>query len=80
MTRDDIAVGLLVCGALIWFLLFPLRPQNGKLAGPDPDLRRALAAAHLGAWKPAAELLAGAGQDWGSVPSTPSTCHLSLDE
>ncbi|WP_351235979.1 hypothetical protein [Streptomyces sp. NPDC002133] len=64
MASDYIAVGLLMGGALIWFLLLPLRLQRGKLAGPDPGLRRALIAASVGVWKPAAELLAGTAQDW----------------
>ncbi|MFF0290185.1 hypothetical protein [Streptomyces sp. NPDC005262] len=64
MASKDIAVGLLIGGTLVWFQLLPLRLQRGKLAGPDPALRRAIVAASVGVWKPAAELLAGAAQDW----------------
>lgn len=75
---SDIAAGLLLGGTLVGFGLFPLRLQNRKLAGPDPALRRALAAASLGFWRPAAELLAEAGERTGSgVPSTPNVCPAS---
>ncbi|MFE5810975.1 hypothetical protein [Streptomyces sp. NPDC056491] len=44
--------------------LMPLRLLNGRMAGPDPQLQRALKAVRSGAWQPAAELLAAAGTDW----------------
>lgn len=54
---------MLVIGWLYFFLL-PLRWQNRRLAGPDPELKRALAAASCGRWEPAAQLLTTAGDDW----------------
>ncbi|MGZ9930727.1 hypothetical protein ACXNSR_12600 [Streptomyces sp. NC-S4] len=44
--------------------LIPARPLNGRLAGPDPQLQRALKAVRSGAWQPAADLMEAAGTDW----------------
>ncbi|WP_405460814.1 hypothetical protein OG786_25720 [Streptomyces sp. NBC_00101] len=52
----------LVC--LFWFCLLPLRWQTRRLAGPEPALRKAVAAVRRRKWEPAARLLAGAGEDW----------------
>ncbi|WP_053713363.1 hypothetical protein [Streptomyces sp. XY413] len=56
-------LSLLVIGWLYFFLL-PLSWQNRHLAGPDPDLKRALTAASHGRWEPAAQLLITASDDW----------------
>ncbi|WP_328722635.1 hypothetical protein OHT52_26145 [Streptomyces sp. NBC_00247] len=49
---------------LFWFFLLPLRWQTRQLAGPDPALRKAAAAARRRKWEPAARLLAETGEDW----------------
>ncbi|WP_374776983.1 hypothetical protein OG756_33715 [Streptomyces sp. NBC_01310] len=48
----------------LYFFLLPLKWQNRRLAGADPELKRALAAASRGRWEPAAQLLLTAGKDW----------------
>jgi hypothetical protein len=47
-----------------WWWLLPLRRLNGRLAGPDAELQRAVAAARRGGWEPAARLLEVTGRDW----------------
>ncbi|WP_327174827.1 hypothetical protein OG599_05630 [Streptomyces sp. NBC_01335] len=49
---------------LFWFFLLPLKWQTRRLAGPDPALQKAAAAARRQKWEPAALLLADAGEDW----------------
>ncbi|WP_411111820.1 hypothetical protein [Streptomyces sp. c-19] len=64
MTFDRVFLLLLVAGPLLWFGLFPLRPQSKVLSGPHPALWRAILLAGLGFWRPGARLMEEAGQDW----------------
>ncbi|MDX3529687.1 hypothetical protein P1P75_25560 [Streptomyces sp. ID05-39B] len=48
----------------MYFCLFPLRRQNPRLAGAEPALETALAAASRGRWEPAAQLFRDTGPDW----------------
>ncbi|MEU6310689.1 hypothetical protein [Streptomyces sp. NPDC047014] len=55
-------VGVTALGFLLSTLI-PLRRLDGLLAGSDPRLRLVLKAVRSGAWQPAADLLAAAGND-----------------
>ncbi|MGW0120712.1 hypothetical protein [Streptomyces sp. NPDC003327] len=63
MTFGQTLLALLVAGPLLWFGMFPLRPQSKLLIGPDPALLRAVLWAGIGVWRPAARLMAEAEGD-----------------
>ncbi|WP_327414937.1 hypothetical protein [Streptomyces sp. NBC_01233] len=59
-----ILIGSLVAAYWLRYGLLPLRPQNGRLPGPDPQLQPVLKAVRTGEWEPAALLVGSAGSDW----------------
>ncbi|WP_299540322.1 hypothetical protein [uncultured Streptomyces sp.] len=62
----NVLIWLAVLAAVCWvcFFLLPLKRINPRLAGRDPALERALAAASRGRWEPVADLFRDTAGDW----------------